>query len=182
MRLSACDHCTSSTLIGGKGGAGPSLLHITCLKDQWSKWMQVGCKVLKGFLHGIIWIMFHGHLEYIQEPPLGGRPNTQLGDHAWHSERSQLLIHSILSCVRTCMNRYSVKWPLVEGPITYDFTPHSRACDHTTWFWKSVLRRPLSIFLGSHNFMVMVFGSCDNWPLELEYFMHNITKMTMSCV
>ena len=28
-RLRARDHCTSSTLIGGKGGAGPSLLHIT---------------------------------------------------------------------------------------------------------------------------------------------------------
>jgi hypothetical protein len=27
--LTACDHCTSSTLIGGKGGAGPSSLHTT---------------------------------------------------------------------------------------------------------------------------------------------------------
>ena len=29
MRLSAHDHDTSSTLIGGKGGAGPSSLHTT---------------------------------------------------------------------------------------------------------------------------------------------------------
>ena len=29
MRLRAHDHYTSSTLIGGKGGAGPSSLHIT---------------------------------------------------------------------------------------------------------------------------------------------------------
>ena len=28
-RLRACDHYTSSTLIGGKGGAGPSSLHTT---------------------------------------------------------------------------------------------------------------------------------------------------------
>ena len=28
-RLRARDHCTSRTLIGGKGGAGPSLLHTT---------------------------------------------------------------------------------------------------------------------------------------------------------
>ena len=28
-RLRACDHCTSSTLVGGKGGAGPSSLHTT---------------------------------------------------------------------------------------------------------------------------------------------------------
>ena len=29
MRLRAHDHYTSSTLIGGKGGAGPSSLHTT---------------------------------------------------------------------------------------------------------------------------------------------------------
>ena len=28
MRLRARDHYTLSTIIGGKGGAGPSLLHI----------------------------------------------------------------------------------------------------------------------------------------------------------
>jgi hypothetical protein len=30
-----------------------------------------------GFLHGIKWIMFHGHLDYFQKPPLGGRPNMK---------------------------------------------------------------------------------------------------------
>ena len=25
--------------------------------------------------------MFHGHLDYFQKPPLGGRPNTKAGDH-----------------------------------------------------------------------------------------------------
>jgi hypothetical protein len=29
IRLRARDHCASSTLIGGNGGAGPSLLHTT---------------------------------------------------------------------------------------------------------------------------------------------------------
>jgi hypothetical protein len=32
-------------------------------------------------LHGIKWIIFHGHLDYFQKPPLGGRPNTKPGDH-----------------------------------------------------------------------------------------------------
>ena len=27
------------------------------------------------------WIMFHGHLDYFQKPPLGGRPNTKPRDH-----------------------------------------------------------------------------------------------------
>ena len=51
------------------------------LRDQWSKWMQDGCKSLHGFLHRIEWIMFHGHLDYFQKPPLEGRPNTKPGDH-----------------------------------------------------------------------------------------------------
>jgi hypothetical protein len=25
--------------------------------------------------------MFHGHLDYFQEQPVGGRPNTKPGDH-----------------------------------------------------------------------------------------------------
>jgi hypothetical protein len=47
-RSRAHDHCTSSTLIGGKGGAGPSLLHTTlegptevceCKMDVKSAWI-----------------------------------------------------------------------------------------------------------------------------------------------
>ena len=37
-----------------------------------ARWMQS----LHGFLHGIERIMFHGHLDYFQKPPLGDRPNT----------------------------------------------------------------------------------------------------------
>ena len=51
------------------------------LRDQRSMWMQDGCKVHMHFLHGIKWIMFHGHLDYFQKPPLGGRPHTKPGDH-----------------------------------------------------------------------------------------------------
>ena len=36
---------------------------------------------MDGFLHGITWIMFHGHLDCFQEPLLGGRPNIKSGDH-----------------------------------------------------------------------------------------------------
>ena len=41
------------------------------------RWMQS----IRGFIHGSEWIMFHGHLDYSQEPPLGGRSNKKLGDH-----------------------------------------------------------------------------------------------------
>ena len=43
-----------------------------------ARWMES----LHGFLHGIEWIMFHGHLDCFQKPSLGGRPNTKLGDLA----------------------------------------------------------------------------------------------------
>jgi hypothetical protein len=36
---------------------------------------------LHGFLYGIEWIMFHGHLHCFQKPLLGGRPNTKPADH-----------------------------------------------------------------------------------------------------
>jgi hypothetical protein len=32
--------------------------------------------------HGIKSIMFHGHLDYFQKPPLEGMLNTKLGDHS----------------------------------------------------------------------------------------------------
>ena len=44
--------------------------------------MQDGCEVyMTSFLHGIKWLMFPGHLDYFQKPPIGGSPNTKPGDH-----------------------------------------------------------------------------------------------------
>ena len=71
MRLRARDHYSSSTLIGGKGGAGPSSLYTTLegsTKYVNARWMEH----VHGFLHGIEWIMFHGHLDYFEKPFLGG--------------------------------------------------------------------------------------------------------------
>ena len=113
--------------------------------------------------------MFHGHLDYFKKPPLGGRPNTKPGDHIWHSERSQRLVYFILSCVRTCMNRNSLRYHLVESPNTYDFTLHLRVRDHVTWFWRCLGTAFEHFLLGSHNFMVMALGLCVKWPLCQVY-------------
>jgi hypothetical protein len=57
--------------------------------------MQDGWKVyMDGFLHGIKWIVFHGHSHCCQKPPLGGRPNTNPEDHGT-PKCSQPLIYSI---------------------------------------------------------------------------------------
>ena len=71
---------TSSTLIGGKCWAGPSSLHTTLegpMEYANARWMWR----LSWFLHGIKWIMFHGHLDCFHKPLLGGMPNTKPEDH-----------------------------------------------------------------------------------------------------
>ena len=66
-RLRACDHYTSSALIGGKGG--PVQVRFTPrLRDQRSVWMHDGCKVYmdsymvsNGPCFMVTWIIFKTH-------------------------------------------------------------------------------------------------------------------------
>ena len=47
-------------------------------------------------LHGIKWVMFHGHLDYFQNPPLGGRLKRKPRDHGSlnaHNRRLIILYH-----------------------------------------------------------------------------------------
>jgi hypothetical protein len=84
-RLSARDHYTSSTLIGGKGGAGPSSLHITLEgPTEYVNAYMDSYMASNGSCFMVTWTIF-------QKPPLGGRPNTKPGDHGtpnvhnrWH--------------------------------------------------------------------------------------------------
>jgi hypothetical protein len=80
MRLRACDDCTLSALIDGKGRAGPSSLYTT-LEGLMEYVNARGMSSLHGVLHDIKWVMFHGHLGCFQKPPLGSRMNTKPGDH-----------------------------------------------------------------------------------------------------
>jgi hypothetical protein len=66
----AHDHCKPSTLIGAKGGAGPSSLHT----------MLEGCKAYINSCVASNEACFRGQLDYVQSSPLGGRPNTKPGD------------------------------------------------------------------------------------------------------
>jgi len=67
----ACHCYTSSTLIGGKGGAGPRSLRTTLegsMEYVNARWLESPDK----FLRGIAWVMFHGHLDYFQKTSRGG--------------------------------------------------------------------------------------------------------------
>ena len=137
--------------------------------------MQDGRKVYHGFLHGIKWIMFHGHFDYSQKPPLGGRPNTKPRDHGTPQSHNRWF--NIFYHVRgPCMNRNSLKYYLVERSATYDSTqtlkdpwPHSMIlevplCKRPCTFWPSQ-KAFTHFFLDSHNFMVTAPSSCVKWPL-----------------
>ena len=63
-------------------------------RDQRSMRMQDGCKSPHGFLRGIEWLMFLGHLDYFQKLPLGGRSSTKLGDHDTPNAHSRWFILS----------------------------------------------------------------------------------------
>ena len=53
-RLRARDYYTPSTLIGGNGGAGPSLLHTTFERPtEYVNAKMMDKKFMHGFLHGI---------------------------------------------------------------------------------------------------------------------------------
>ena len=103
-RLRARDHYTSSTLIGGKGGAGTSSLHTTLegpTEYVNARWMWS----LHGFLRGIEWIVLDDHLDHFQKPLLGGRFDTKPEDHGIPNAHNRWFI--IFYHVRTCMNRCS---------------------------------------------------------------------------
>ena len=88
--------------------------------------------------------MFHGHLDYFQKPPLGGRPNTKPGDHGTPNAH----------------NRWFILFYHVWGPAWIEIHWNSiwlRARSHMTshYTWGSVttlhdfggvLGRPLDTF------------------------------------
>jgi hypothetical protein len=77
------------------------------LRDQHSTWMQDGCKVYLGSYMAsngshfmVTWIIFKYHLLEV---------SLTQNRETWHSKRSSPLIYFILSCMRTRMNRNSLK-------------------------------------------------------------------------
>ena len=58
-----------------------------------------------------------------------------------------------LLCVRARMNRNSLKWHLIEGQATYDFTLHD---------FGGPLGRHLDTFFWALT--VMALGLCVKWP------------------
>ena len=96
--------------------------------------------------------MFHGHLDYFQKPPLGGRPNIKLGDHGTPNAYNRwfVLFYHVWG---SAWIEIPLKYHLVEGPVMHDITLHLSVCDHTTWFWSCVGRDGLwTLYVGRSQF------------------------------
>ena len=113
---------------------------------------------LHGFLHGIKWIMFHGHLDYFQKPPLGGTPNTKPWDHSTPNTHTHRLIQSyhVWRPAWTEVHRYGI-WSRAQLHMTshYTWEPVTTLHDFgralNTFFWA------LTISWSSS------FASCVKW-------------------
>ena len=82
----------SKILVGRKGWDRPSSLHIRRWRSKSPKklsWM----KSLHGFLHGRLWIMWHGLLKFASDPPSRGRPSANCNGSCHSQGLSQLHGH-----------------------------------------------------------------------------------------
>ena len=163
---------------------------------------------LHGFLHGIQWIMFHGHLDYFQEPPLGGRPNTKLEDlgtpnahyrlfilfyHVWGPAWIEIHWNSIQLRVWLCMashytsrsvttlHDYEVSW---NGPWILSFG-FSQFYGHGSWLMCEVALMPTNlpgllhrILANSHSFTI-IFPPIINSLLSMAWW--NLTCQRGLC-
>ena len=108
--------------------------------------------------------MFHGRLDYFQEPFLGGKLDTKPGDHGSPKSHNHgfIVFYHVWG---PAWIENSLKQHLVEDIVINDFTLHLRICAHTAWFWRCVGTAFGHFLLGSQNFRVTALGSCVKWPL-----------------
>ena len=143
-RLRARDHYTSSTLIGGNGGASPRSSFTLRLREQRSMRLQDGCKVYmdsymaaKGSCFKVTWFNFKNHLLKVgltQNRGDHGTPNAHnnwftLFYYVWRPAWIEILWNS--------------SWSRVQSHMTSHYTWGSMTTLHE---FGGVLGRPLDTF------------------------------------
>ena len=108
---------------------------------------------LHGFIHGIKWIVFHGHLDHFQKPPLGGRPHIKLGDHGTPNihDRWYILFYQMWGTAWIDIHWNSI-WSRVRSHMISHYTWGSVTTRHftrplDTFFWAPTI--PWSRLLAS---------------------------------
>ena len=132
------------------------------LRDQWSMWMQDGCKVYmdscmtsNGSCFMVTWTIFKNHF-------LEVGPNTKPGDHGIPNTHDNwfIVFYHVWGTVWIEIHRNNI-WLRAGSHMT----------SHYTWEFVTTLHdfgclgTAFGHFLsGSHEFMVMALGSCVKWP------------------
>ena len=88
--------------------------------------------------------MFHGHLDCFQKPPLGGRPNTKLGDHGTPNAHKCwfILLHHVWGPAWIAIHWYTM-WLRALSRVTSHDTWESVTTLHD---FGGALERPLDTF------------------------------------
>jgi hypothetical protein len=112
--------------------------------------------------------MCHGHLDYFQKPPIGGRPNTKPGDHGTPNAHNGWFILFNHAWRSTWIG---IHWNSIL------LRTWSHMTSHYTWGSGSTLHKFGGVLgaafghflLGSHIFMVTALGLCVKWPIGSLY-------------
>ena len=101
--------------------------------------------------------MLQGHLDYFQNPPLGGRPNTKPDDHGTPNAHNHwyILFYHVWRPAWIEIHSNGI-W--LRSLVTYGFTLHSRVRDHTTWSFGGVLDNLLRL-----SFRLSQFHGHGSW-------------------
>jgi hypothetical protein len=88
--------------------------------------------------------MFHGHLDYFQKPPLGGRPNTKPGDHETPNTHNRWFILFYHACGHAWIKiHWNSIWLRTRSHMTSHYTWGTMTTLHD---FVGVLGRPLDAF------------------------------------
>ena len=164
MRLRTPDHCTSITLIGEKVELVQDCFTLHS-RNQQSKWMQDGCKV-----YMVSYVASNGSC-FVVTSTISQNHELEIGltrIRETMALQNLTIVIAFYHVRGSYMSKNSLKQHLVLGPVTYDFTLHLRARDHTTRFWRCVGTAFGHFLFGLSQFHGHALGSCVNWPLHLH--------------
>ena len=130
---------------------GPTEWLCDCKMDVKSTWLPT--RASNGSCFMVTWTIFNTHLLAV------GLTQNRGETMALRTLTSVGLFH--LSCVRMCMNKKSLEYHMVEGPVTYDFTLYLVEGPWSHYMIMEVHWDGLwTLSFGSHNSMVTTLGSC----------------------
>jgi hypothetical protein len=113
-------------------------------RDHRSMWMQDRCKVYMNSYMISNGSCFHGHLNYFQKPPLGGRPNTKPRDRRNPPAHNRWFILSYHVWEPTWIKiHWNSIWLRAQSHMTSHYTWGSVT---TLNDFEGVLRQPLDTF------------------------------------